>query len=334
MTLTRLQKLLLTVLLVLSPGALLGQQSNPIANLIRSGATDPATCNPGPSATSIFVNTTSHLEKFCSATNTWTALANSGASSVSITGTAPIVVTPSPTTGTGVVSFAGTDINSSGNVVTTHLSSALPVNQGGTGTTTPALVAGTNITSITGTWPNQTINASGGGTAPTTVSVTAAAELDVPSCITVSNRDYRIRVSQLTMTAGASVNLFLQFSSDNGATYDTATHYFYGRNLVQLNGATGVQQGNSSGAGFQPTGLSADVYASGEIYSFSVDMFFPMNTTAFKLMNYQTIIGKAAGSYSSTGAILYTGTSAVNAFRILASGAGTFTATVTCQPLP
>jgi hypothetical protein len=33
---------------------------------------------------------------------------------------------------------------------------------GGTGTATPSLVAGTNVT-ITGTWPNQTINASGGG---------------------------------------------------------------------------------------------------------------------------------------------------------------------------
>jgi len=34
--------------------------------------------------------------------------------------------------------------------------------QGGTGTTTPAIVAGTNVT-VSGTWPNQTINASGGG---------------------------------------------------------------------------------------------------------------------------------------------------------------------------
>lgn len=38
----------------------------------------------------------------------------------------------------------------------------LPVANGGTGSATPALVQGTNIT-ITGTWPNQTINSSGGG---------------------------------------------------------------------------------------------------------------------------------------------------------------------------
>jgi len=40
---------------------------------------------------------------------------------------------------------------------------------GGTGTATPSLVAGSNVT-ITGSWPNQTINASGGGGGVTTIS--------------------------------------------------------------------------------------------------------------------------------------------------------------------
>lgn len=40
--------------------------------------------------------------------------------------------------------------------VGTNATGTLPVANGGTGTTTPSLVAGTNI-SITGTWPNQTI---------------------------------------------------------------------------------------------------------------------------------------------------------------------------------
>jgi hypothetical protein len=39
----------------------------------------------------------------------------------------------------------------------------LTVANGGTGTATPGLVAGTNIT-VTGTWPNQTISSTGGGT--------------------------------------------------------------------------------------------------------------------------------------------------------------------------
>lgn len=42
------------------------------------------------------------------------------------------------------------------------LSSVLSTAYGGTGTSSPGLIAGTNVT-ITGTWPNQTINSSGGG---------------------------------------------------------------------------------------------------------------------------------------------------------------------------
>jgi len=45
---------------------------------------------------------------------------------------------------------------------TPTLSAPLSKANGGTGTATPALVAGTNVT-ITGSWPNQTINASGSG---------------------------------------------------------------------------------------------------------------------------------------------------------------------------
>lgn len=61
--------------------------------------------------------------------------------------------------GTGIVTVT------SGAAWGTTLADPLAVAHGGTGTTTPALVAGTNITSITGTWPNQTINAAtqGGG---------------------------------------------------------------------------------------------------------------------------------------------------------------------------
>jgi hypothetical protein len=71
-----------------------------------------------------------------------------------------------------------TGLTTSGGPVTTAgvitLAGILNVANGGTGTATPALVAGTNVT-ITGTWPNQTINASGGGSGTvTSVSITSA----------------------------------------------------------------------------------------------------------------------------------------------------------------
>ena len=62
--------------------------------------------------------------------------------------------------GTGLTSFT-----SGGAVYATSTSAlttgTLPVSAGGTGTTSPGLVAGLNIT-VSGTWPNQTIAASGG----------------------------------------------------------------------------------------------------------------------------------------------------------------------------
>jgi hypothetical protein len=53
-------------------------------------------------------------------------------------------------------------VNAVGLPLATGVSGLLPIANGGTGTATPGLVAGTHVT-ITGTWPNQTINATGGG---------------------------------------------------------------------------------------------------------------------------------------------------------------------------
>lgn len=54
---------------------------------------------------------------------------------------------------------SGTATNLTGLPLTTGVTGLLPVANGGTGTATPAIVAGTNVT-VSGTWPNQTINAS------------------------------------------------------------------------------------------------------------------------------------------------------------------------------
>ena len=58
-------------------------------------------------------------------------------------------------TGTSSTTFAN---------LATNVTGTLPVLNGGTGTGTPSLVAGSNVT-VTGAWPNQTVNAtsSGGG---------------------------------------------------------------------------------------------------------------------------------------------------------------------------
>jgi hypothetical protein len=71
---------------------------------------------------------------------------------------------------------SGTASNLTGLPLSTGVTGTLPVANGGTGTATPSLVAGTNVT-ITGTWPNQTINSTasgGGGGTVTSVSVVSA----------------------------------------------------------------------------------------------------------------------------------------------------------------
>lgn len=82
---------------------------------------------------------------------TWAALTGGSGTVTSVAATVP-----------SFLSISGSPITSSGTLAISYSGTALPVLNGGTGTTTPTLVAGTNVT-ISGTWPNQTINATGGG---------------------------------------------------------------------------------------------------------------------------------------------------------------------------
>jgi len=81
-----------------------------------------------------------------------TSAANGSAGSGTVTsvalsgGTTGLTVTGSPITTSGTITLAGT----------------LAVANGGTGTATPSIVAGTNIT-VSGTFPNQTINSTSSG---------------------------------------------------------------------------------------------------------------------------------------------------------------------------
>ena len=82
------------------------------------------------------------------------------------------------------VSGGTTGLTTSGGPITTSgtvtLAGTLAVANGGTGTTIPNIVAGTNVT-VTGTWPNQTINSTASGSG-TVTSVAAT----VPSVFSIS----------------------------------------------------------------------------------------------------------------------------------------------------
>jgi len=74
---------------------------------------------------------------------------------------------------------SGTATNLTGLPLSTGVTGLLPVANGGTGTATPSIVAGTNVT-VSGTWPNQTINSTAGGSGTvTSVAATVPAFLSV-----------------------------------------------------------------------------------------------------------------------------------------------------------
>jgi hypothetical protein len=99
---------------------------------------------------------------------------NAGTGSVVIRGSGPTAGVTIPSGARAMVAWNGSDfvkIVSNPVSLTTDVTGLLPVANGGTGTATPSLVQGSNVT-ITGSWPNQTIasTASGGVTAGKSIS--------------------------------------------------------------------------------------------------------------------------------------------------------------------
>jgi hypothetical protein len=83
-----------------------------------------------------------------------------------------------------------------------NVTGIVAVVNGGTGTTTPSLVAGSNIT-VTGTWPNQTIASTGGSTATPIIQ-----NLDtVSSNQTIASGSNGFSVGPMTIASGYTVTI-------------------------------------------------------------------------------------------------------------------------------
>jgi hypothetical protein len=140
-----------------------------------------------------------------------------GAGATTVTGTYPnftisstVGVTSVAATVPSFLSISGSPITSSGTLAISYSATPLPVANGGTGTATPALVAGTNVT-ITGTWPNQTINASGGGSGSGTVTSVAALTLGT------TGTDLSSTVATGTTTPVITLNVPTASATNRGA---------------------------------------------------------------------------------------------------------------------
>jgi len=147
-------------------------------------------------------------------------------------GTTGLTTTGSPITTTGTITLGGT----------------LAVASGGTGTATPSLVAGTNITSITGTWPNQTINASGGaGT------VTSVAALTLGT----SGTDLSSTVANSTTTPVITLNVPTASATNRGALSSTDWTTFNNKGSGTVTSVTGTSPIVSSGGATPAISLAA-----------------------------------------------------------------------------
>lgn len=147
----------------------------------------------------------------------------------------------------GTTGLTATGVNFDGTAaINPVLTGILNVTNGGTGTASPGLVQGTNIT-ITGSWPNQTINSSAGGSGVTSIATTApisggtittTGTISCPTCVT----------SAASLTANALV-------IGGGSQASSA--------LGSLGTTTTVLHGNAAGApSFGPVALATDVSGS------------------------------------------------------------------------
>jgi hypothetical protein len=136
-----------------TPSALVGTNITGTASGLTAGN---VTTNANLTGAVTSVGNATSLGSFSSA-NLLAALTDETGTGANVFATSPTLVTPILGTPT-----SATLTNATGLPLTTGVTGQLPVANGGTGTATPSIVAGTNVT-VTGTWPNQTIAASGGG---------------------------------------------------------------------------------------------------------------------------------------------------------------------------
>jgi trimeric autotransporter adhesin len=173
--------------------------------------------------------------------------------------TVPVITTNAQGQVTGVtntaIAIAGSAVtgNITGNAA--NVTGIVAVANGGTGTATPALVAGTNV-SITGTWPNQTINSSNPGGTVTSVAATVPAFLSVTGSPITSSGTLAISYSGTALpianggtgqtASGAAFNALSPITSTGdliiGNGTNSATRLGIGANnyVLTSNGTTAV----------------------------------------------------------------------------------------------
>ena len=189
----------------------------------------------------------------------------------------------------GVDSFSGGSTGLTPATATTGavtLGGTLAVASGGTGTATPALVAGTNVT-ITGSWPNQTINST--GSAGTVTSVAALT-------LGTTGTDVSSTVANSTTTPVITLNLPTASATNRGALSAADWTTFNSKGSGTVTSVTGTAPVVSSG-GTTPAISMAAANTTTNGYLTSTDW----NTFNGKGSGTVTSVSGTTGRITSTG---------------------------------
>ena len=227
-----------------TPSALVGTNITGTASGLTAGN---VTTNANLTGAVTSVGNATSLGSFTSS-QLLSALTDETGTGANVFATSPTLVTPILGTPT-----SATLTNATGLPLTTGVTGQLPVANGGTGTATPSIVAGTNVT-VTGTWPNQTIAASGGGGSGTVTSVAAT----VPSLFSISGSPITTSGTLAMTYSGTALPVAnggtgLTTTPANGAldigngTGFTRTTLTAGSNITITNGAGSISIAASGG---------------------------------------------------------------------------------------
>ena len=181
-----------------------------------------------------------------------------------------------------------------------NVTGTVAVANGGTGTATPALVEGTNVT-ITGTWPNQTINSTAGGSGTvTSVAASVPAFLSIAGSPITTSGTLAITYSGTALpvanggtgqtTASAAFNALSPVTTAGdliiGDGTNSATRLAIGANTYVLtsNGTTATWAAPSGGGSGTVTSITAGTGLTGGTITTSGTI--ALDTTAVTAASY------------------------------------------------
>ena len=185
--------------------------------------------------------------------------------------------------------------------------STIPVANGGTGTSSPGLVAGTNVT-ISGSWPNQTINASGGGGGGALVKISQVVTSGSQASVTFSSipstyTDLIITVQgRSNRSASPKDQVYIQLNGDTGSNYNSQ----YAEVSIDLTFNGSVNNVALYGGNIAAATASANMSGSTE-----TTILGYANTAFYKTwlsrgggyQDTQAFVGQYAGSWNNTAAV-------------------------------